>query len=237
VHDLERQLFHAERLTTAGRLAAGIAHEINNPLEGMANYLSLARGALERGDVESARRRLESVRQGLDRAALVVRQVLANADPAKAPRAPLDLNQVLRESAEFVRSRPEFAAVRFEIALEEAPLMVEGNPIMLGQVALNLLVNACEAQPQGGEVRLSSRAADAHVLAEIADRGPGIPAADRERIFEPFFSTKNSTGLGLAICHSIVRQHGGRLEAMPRPDGGTVFRMSLPGAPARTEVA
>jgi len=237
VRDLERQLFHAERLTTAGRLAAGIAHEINNPLEGMANYLSLARGALERGDVESARRRLEGVRQGLDRAALVVRQVLAHADPAKAPRTAVDLNRVLAESTEFVRSRPEFAGVRFESALAEAPLTVEGNPIMLGQVVLNLIVNACEAQSGGGEVRVSSRAAEGSVLAEVADRGPGIAAADRERIFEPFFSTKNSTGLGLSICHAIVRQHGGRLEARPRPDGGTVFQMTLPSAPARTEVA
>ena len=237
VRDLERQLFHAERLTTAGRLAAGIAHEINNPLEGMANYLSLARGALERGDVEAARRRLEGVRQGLDRAALVVRQVLAHADPAKAPRTAVDLNRVLAESTEFVRSRPEFGSVRFESALAEAPLTVEGNPIMLGQVVLNLIVNACEAQPGGGEVRVSSRAAEGSVLAEVADRGPGIAAVDRERIFEPFFSTKNSTGLGLSICHAIVRQHGGRLEARPRPDGGTVFQMTLPSAPARTEVA
>ena len=237
VRDLERQLFHAERLTTAGRLAAGIAHEINNPLEGMANYLSLARGALERGDVESARRRLESVREGLDRAALVVRQVLAHADPAKAPHTAVDINRVLAESAEFVRSRPEFAGVRFESALAETPLTVEGNPIMLGQVALNLIVNACEAQPGGGEVRVSSEAAEGSVRAEVADRGPGIAAGDRERIFEPFFSTKNSTGLGLSICHSIVRQHGGRLEARPRPGGGTVFQMTLPLSPARTEVA
>ena len=73
-------------------------------------------------------------------------------------------------------------------------------------------------------------------MAEVADRGPGIPAADRARIFEPFFSTKNSTGLGLSICHSIVRQHGGTLEAVPREDGGTVFRLILPGAD-RMEVA
>src|SRR5207247_4596896 len=94
--------------------------------------------ALPTGDVESSRRRLESVRQGLDRAALVVRQVLAHADPAKAPRSSVDLNRVLAESTEFVRSRPEFASVRFESALAEAPLTVEGNPIMLGQVVLNL---------------------------------------------------------------------------------------------------
>ena len=217
--------------------AAGIAHEINNPLEAMSNYLSLAQGALERGDVESARRRLDAVRQGLERAAMVVRQVLAHADPAQAPRTALDLNQVLAEATEFVRSRPEFAAVRFESALDAGPLVVEGNAIMLGQVALNLIVNACEAQPGGGEVRVTSRATGGGVQAEVADRGPGVAAADRERIFEPFFSTKNSTGLGLSICHAIVRQHGGRLEARPRPDGGTVFQMTLPAAPARTEVA
>ena len=219
VRDLERQLFHAERLTTAGRLAAGIAHEINNPLEGMANYLSLARGALERGDVDSARRRLESVRQGLDRAALVVRQVLAHADPAKAPhsvRGP----QPRAGGVDGVRAvAARVRGVRFERrAGARQPLTVEGNPIMLGQVALNLIVNACEAQPGGRRgARHLARPRRAPCCAEVADRGPGIAAADRERIFEPFFSTKNSTGLGLSICHSIVRQHGGRLEAQPRP--------------------
>jgi C4-dicarboxylate-specific signal transduction histidine kinase len=237
VRELERQLFHAERLTTAGRLAAGIAHEINNPLEGMSNYLSLARGALDRGDMEGARRRLDSVRQGLERAATVVRQVLAHADPAKSPHTAVDLNRVLADATEFVRSRPEFASVKFETALPEAALVVEGNPIMLGQVALNLIVNACEAQPAGGEVSVSARMVEGQVLGEVADRGPGVSAALRERIFEPFFSTKDSTGLGLSICHSIVQQHGGRLDVQPRPGGGSIFRIALPRATSRTEVA
>jgi signal transduction histidine kinase len=236
VRDLERQLFHSERLTTVGRLAAGIAHEINNPLEGIANYLSLAKEALERGDTDAARRRLDGVGQGLERAARVVRQVLAHADPTEAPKAPLDLNRVLTDTTEFVRSRPEFSRVRFELALAEPSLVVVGSPIMLGQVALNLVVNACEAQPGGGEVRVSSRRDDGRAVAEIADRGPGIKADDRARIFEPFFSTKNSTGLGLSICHTIVGQHGGVLEALPREDGGTVFRVTLPAA-GQTEAA
>jgi signal transduction histidine kinase len=237
VRDLERQLFHAERLTTVGRLAAGIAHEINNPLEGMANYLGLAKDALERGDVEATRRRLEGVRQGLDRAALVVRQVLAHADPARVAKSPVDLNRVLAETTAFVRSRPEFAYLRFETALSEAPLVVEGSPIMLGQVALNLIVNACEAQPDAGEVVVSSRREGGRALVDVADRGPGIAPAERTRIFEPFFSTKNSTGLGLSICHSILEQHGGSLEVLPRDGGGSIFRLTLPLSAAVAEVA
>ena len=228
VRELERQLFHAERLTMVGRLAAGIAHEINNPLEGMKNYLTLAREALARGDAEAAARHVAAVKQGLDRAAGIVRQVLAHADPAKAPRTPLDLNQVLREALGFVRSRPEFRHVRFEVELGERPLLVHGNPVMLGQVAMNLIVNACEVQPEAGELRVSSSAGEAGVIAEFADRGPGVPEADRQRIFEPFFSTKDGTGLGLSICHTIMRQHDGELDVRPREGGGSVFRIRLP---------
>ena len=237
VRELERQLFHSERLATVGRLAAGIAHEINNPLEGMANYLSLTEGALARGDLESGRRRLEGVKQGLERAASVVRQVLAHADPARTPKTPVDLARVFAETTEFVRSRAEFARVRFETALEEKPLVVEGSPIMLGQVAVNLILNACEAQPEGGEVVVCARRESDRVVVEVADRGPGVPEADRERIFEPFFSTKDSTGLGLSVCHSIVRQHEGELAALGREGGGAVFRLSLPAATAETEAA
>ncbi len=228
VRELERQLFHAERLTTVGRLAAGIAHEINNPLEGMSNYLTLGRDALARGDAAAAERHLAAVKQGLERAAGIVRQVLAHADPAKAPKTPVDMNQVLRETEGFVRSRKEFRHVAFRLELADQPLVVHGNPVMLGQVAMNLIVNACELQPGRGEVWISSRLAEGQVVAEFADRGPGIPEADRQRVFEPFFSTKDSTGLGLSICHTIVRQHDGELDVRPRDGGGSVFRMRLP---------
>jgi signal transduction histidine kinase len=232
VRELERQLFHAERLTTVGRLAAGIAHEINNPLEGMANYLTLAKDALARSDAEAAARHVGAVKQGLDRVAGIVRQVLAHADPAKAPRARVDLREVLRETEQFVRSRKEFRHVAFALDLPPDPLLVHGNAVMLGQVAMNLIVNACEVQPGKGEVRVVARRDGAHVVAEFADRGPGIPEGDRQRVFEPFFSTKDSTGLGLSICHTIVRQHEGELDVVPRTGGGSVFRMRLPAREA-----
>ncbi len=232
VRDLERQLFHAERLTTVGRLAAGIAHEINNPLEGMANYLALAREALARSDTEGAQRHLASVKDGLERAAGIVRGVLAHADPAKAPLTPLDLVLILRESGQFMASRKEFRGVRFAFDLEEEPLLVRGSPVMLGQVAVNLMLNACEAQPKGGEVRVSARRENGNVVAEFADRGPGVGEAEGARIFEPFYSTKDSTGLGLSICHSIVKQHAGELSVAPREGGGAVFRLKLPALEA-----
>src|SRR5262245_46102330 len=232
VRDLERQLFHAERLTTVGRLAAGIAHEINNPLEGMANYLVLAREALARRDVPGAERHLASVKEGLDRTAGIVRGVLAHADPAKAPLTPLDLVQVLRESAQFMASRKEFGEVRFAVELGEAPLLMRGSPVMLGQVAVNLILNACEAQPRGGEVRVSARRESGNVVAEFADRGPGIGETEGARIFEPFYSTKDSTGLGLSICHSIVKEHSGELSVAPRHGGGAVFKLTLPALEA-----
>ena len=177
------------------------------------------------------------MRQGLERAALVVRQVLAHADPARAPQRPVDLTQVLAETTEFVRSRGEFARIRFETVLPDEPLVVEGSPIMLGQVAMNLILNACEAQPEGGEVAVSARREGGRVVAEVADRGPGVPEADRQRIFEPFFSTKDSTGLGLSVCHSIVREHGGELVVLGRDGGRRGVPVSLARAAAETEAA
>src|SRR4029079_15826881 len=122
----------------------------------------------------------------------------------------------------------EFAGIAFGVELAEGPLLARASPTMLGQVASNLVINACQAQPQGGEVTVRSAREGRKVIVDVADRGPGVPAADRERVFEPFFSTKNSTGLGLSVCHAIVRQHDGDLTVLPREGGGAVFRLTLP---------
>jgi signal transduction histidine kinase len=207
-----------------------MAHEINNPLEGMSNWLSLAREEIARGRVEEAEGHLARVKEGLDRAAGIVRQVLAHAEPSSASHSEVDLHQVIEDASRLVQSRREFQRIEFALDLGSGPLLVRGNPVMLGQVALNLILNACEMQPDGGEVRVRSRREEGRVVAEFADRGPGVPEADRERIFEPFFTTKSSTGLGLSISHSIVRQHEGELSFRPREGGGSVFRLTLPAA-------
>lgn len=227
-HALEQQLFHAERLATVGRLAAGIAHEINNPLEGMSNWLSLARRDLAGGRMDAAEGHLARVKEGLDRAAGIVRQVLAHAEPSKAAHSTVDLHEVIRDTSRLVESRKEFSHVGLELDFVTGPLMVQGDAVMLGQVTLNLLLNACEVQPDGGEVLVRTRRENGLVVAEFADRGRGVPEADRDRIFEPFFSTKSSTGLGLSICHGIVQQHRGELAVRSRDGGGSVFRLLLP---------
>ncbi len=228
VRDLERQLFHAERLGTVGRLAAGMAHEINNPLEGIANYLALAKDHLARGDTGAVAQDLDSVQRGLDRAAGILRRVLAHAEPESAPHGPVDLSASLRETLDFVRSRREFRLVTFVDDLPTHPLVARGSSVMLGQVLLNLVINACEAQPGGGEVQVSGGPEGSDVVVRVADRGPGVAESDRTRVFEPFYTTKQSTGLGLSVCHTIVAQHRGQLSVEGRAGGGAVFVMRLP---------
>ena len=169
------------------------------------------------------------MKQGLDRAAGIVRQVLAHADPAKAPRTPVDLNQVLRETEQFVQSRKEFRHVDFALDLSDGPLVVHGNPVMLGQVAMNLIVNACEVQPGQGEVRVTSR----------RDGGAGGRGVRRPRPGHP-------RGRPPARLRAVLLDQGldrprpvdlsyhraaARRRARRRPAGGaagSVFRMRLP---------
>src|SRR5262249_15290325 len=150
------------------------------------------------------------------------------------PLAPVDLGATARQAAEFVGSRPEFARVRFRFDLPEGLPRVAGRPALLGQVFLNLVLNACEAQPDGGAVGVPARAAGAAVELWVADRGPGVAGEDVVKVFEPFYSTKGSTGLGLSTCYAIVEQHRGAIEMEPRPGGGTVFKVRIPAVAPET---
>lgn len=228
VRALERQVLHNERLAGIGRLAAGLAHEINNPLEGMSNYLALLESDLQAGRPEECLRWARQVRQGLNRTAGITRQVLQFAEPGDAPPVVLDLRQVLEETVDFVRSNRQFRTARIELALPPAPLPVLGNAVTLSQVFLNLLLNAVEMQAGSGHTAITGSALDGQVQVLVEDAGPGIPEETLSRIFEPFFSGRGSTGLGLFVCEGIVRQHGGSIQAANRPAGGAVFTVSLP---------
>src|SRR3989442_12279328 len=143
VRDFEKRLMESERLAAVGRLAAGIAHEINNPLEGMSNYLTLLDEDIRTGRTRESTEILEKVREGLDRAAGIIRQVLTYSDPGKAPQTPLDLNEILAETVEFVRSNPQFRHLAVSLQPCNEQLRILGNRIALAQLFLNLLINAC----------------------------------------------------------------------------------------------
>ncbi|MFB3902885.1 MAG: sensor histidine kinase [Acidobacteriota bacterium] len=229
VRELERQMLHTERLASVGRLAAGLAHEINNPLEGIGNYLSLLEEDLKDGRAEGCLELTAGVREGLNRAAGITRQVLALSDPGRSPKTAMSMNAVARETFDFVRSNPAFRHVRMELRVPDDDLIILGNAITLGQVVLNLILNACEYQEQGGQVEVVLDRVDAKARLRVSDRGPGIPEDALPRIFEPFFSTRGSTGLGLSLCHSIVTDHAGQVTAANRGDGqGAVFTVEIP---------
>jgi signal transduction histidine kinase len=234
VRELERRVLHNERLASVGRLAAGLAHEINNPLEGMANYLALLEDDLRAGRTRAALGLTGKVREGVERTAGITRRVLAFAHPGGGPTVDLDLWEVLAGTVELARADPAFR--RIALAVEtpaergglEAALPVRGNRATLGQLFLNLLLNACQVQPHGGAIAVRASAAGGRVVVTIDDRGPGIPAEAAGRLFEPFYSTRGSTGLGLAICGAIAAEHGGEIRACNRPGGGARFEVEIP---------
>jgi signal transduction histidine kinase len=238
MRELERQVLHAERLASIGRLAAGVAHEVNNPLEGMSNYLSLLEEDLASGDVERARHMVPRVREGLARVAGVTRQMLAFSDPARAPKEPIDLRRPLEETVEFVRQHPAFRGVDLRLALPPEPLTVRGSATTLGQLFLNLLLNAAQNQQRpaqqgaeaksAAEVEISCGTVGDLARVTVADRGPGLSKDALDHLFEPFFSTRGSTGLGLAACHGIARDHNGSLRGRNRASGGAEFVLELP---------
>jgi signal transduction histidine kinase len=228
VRELELGLMHRDRLASLGRIAAGIAHEINNPLEGMSNYLRLTEDDLAQGDADAARRHLAGAGRGLERVAAIVRQTLAQAGDGRGAMARIDLRSVVQRSVDFARDDPKMQSIELRAAPVEDPVPVLANATTLGQLVLNLILNACEAQPDGGEVNVRVGAAEGRASLTVEDRGPGLAPGDVERVFEPFFSTKGSTGLGLFLCHTIATDHGGSLRAGNREGGGARFVLELP---------
>ncbi len=228
VRELERQVMHNERLASVGRLAAGMAHEINNPLEGMSNYLGMLESDLASNRTEGTAELVWRVREGLERVAGIIRQVLTFSDPGSVPHAPMDLNEILQETVNFVRSNPSFRQTVVMFRPAEEPVHILGNHVTLGQLFLNLLMNACQVQPDGGQIDVAALNDGTKATVLVADCGPGIPPEILPRIFEPFYSARGSTGLGLSVCHGIVADHNGRIQATNRPEGGAIFLVEFP---------
>ncbi len=230
---LRDQLIHSERLSAVGQLVAGVAHELNNPLQSVIGYTELLLDGEER---ESARADLDQVKREAMRAARIVRNLLSFVRRAPVERTNEDLNAVV-QAALALRS---YELVTANIRIEEdyasgmPPVWISREEVQ--QVILNLVLNAEQAMLQcrnAGTLRVKTSAADGLVCVEVADDGPGVPPELARRIFEPFFSTKEvgaGTGLGLSIGLGIAASHGGTLELLPEGPGAH-FVLKLPVQP------
>jgi signal transduction histidine kinase len=230
IRELERQLMHSERLASVGRLTAGLAHEINNPLEGMSNYLALLEDDLKNGSLDTSLEFVEKVREGLTRAAGVTRRALTFAEPGRKPDTLIDLFKVVQDTVNFVKSNRLFRGIEVRINQSDLNPTVLGNPVTLGQAFLNLLLNAAEIQGETGDIEIDFSTEGKLVCVAVADSGPGIDEEALPKVFDPFFSGRGSTGLGLSICRSIIERHEGTISAANQPGGGAVFVVSIPTA-------
>lgn len=231
---LQAQLMVTDRLASMGTLAAGVAHEINNPLASVLANLELIAPQLERSGLPAdLRAALEDAREAADRVRLIVRDLKVFSRAEEERTTAVDVTRVL-DSA--IRMTWNEVRHRARLCKEyQAVPAVSGNEARLGQVFVNLLVNAAQALPEGHadtkEIRLSAGHDDSRVWVDVADSGPGIPPEHLRLIFNPFFTTKApgvGTGLGLAICQRIVTEFGGEITVESQVGVGTRFRVTLP---------
>jgi PAS domain S-box-containing protein len=234
VRELEGQVIHAEKLATLGQLAAGIVHEINNPLTSISVYGEYLLSKLTRSGAEHADlKRVERILRSSDRIMSFTRNLLTYARPSKEEAQPIVLNDALQEAVGFCEHIVRDAGVSVELDYGENLPKVNAVPGQLHQVFVNLITNACNAAPEeGGRVRLSSRLhGHDRIYVEVQDNGVGIQAAELNRVFEPFFSTRRKgtgTGLGLSIVRNIVEEHRGTIEIDSEAGRGTTVLVTLP---------
>ena len=224
------QIYHAERLAAIGRLASGVAHEINNPINGVRNCIYAIRQDLDNREQNLAY--LEMMDEGMSQAASVITKLLGFARKQEPARAPVDLGAVVRTVTRLLSFDVERKGITLELDLGEDLPEVTGDSQLLQEVLMNLLLNSIDAVDDGGYIRVRTRTPDReHVVVEVLDRGKGIAAADQPRIFDPFFTTKGTgegTGLGLSVSLGIVQAHGGSIDVTSQPDAGTKFTVTLP---------
>jgi signal transduction histidine kinase len=218
-----------EKMVSIGRLAAGVAHEINNPLTTVLTFACLLREKPDRDQQE--KEDLDLIIRETTRAAEIVRGLLDFSRERATVKEPLDINDVIQRTVRLIRNQKIFDHIIIQEQLAEGLPPVNGNVNQLQQVLLNLSLNACEAMPKGGTLSIASFANDGKVAVTLTDTGVGISEELLDRIFEPFFTTKpvgKGTGLGLSVSDGIIQQHGGALEVQSQEGHGSTFLIALP---------
>jgi len=230
--EVSRRLLQAEKMSAVGQLAGGVAHEINNPLGGILAFAQLmSREQRPPEDLES----LGLIIDAATRAKRIVESLLRfSRRPKQDERGDVDLAKVAEDAMFLLQSQLKDG--KFEVQRKLAPAVCVGNANLLGQILVNLLVNALQAMKSQGRILVETSAGQGTVALRVTDSGPGIPPDIAGRIFEPFFTTKpegQGTGLGLSICYQIAEEHGGTIRHEPAPGGGASFVLEIPAAAAK----
>jgi two-component system sensor kinase FixL len=236
LHELQDRLLHVARVRSMGQMAAALAHELNQPLTATANYIRAAQRLL---GAESLN--LERVRQAMDyaveqtrRSGEIIRRLRAFVARGEVARRPENVTKLVEEASALALVGIKESGVKVLITMDPDLPDVSVDRVQIQQVLLNLIRNAMEAMQDSPrrelKIAASARGSEA-VVVEVGDTGPGIAPEIADRLFQPFVTTKtDGMGIGLSVCRTIVEAHGGQLSTEPNPDGGSVFRFTLPAS-------
>ncbi len=231
IRDAQRE----RQVIEVSELAGSLAHELRNPLSTIVLNLELLGEELRKAadvDSETCRRslaKIESVRQQADRLQQLFEDFLRLIGPAQLQITDVDLNETVRRLLEFFGPQAVNAGIRIRAELAQDPLVCPLDARQIEQAILNLLLNAQDAMPDGGELTIRTHATEKNAVVEVIDTGVGIPAEHLGKIFRPFYSTKPAgTGLGLSTTHRIVTEHGSAIDVRSKPGSGTTFTVTVP---------
>lgn len=232
--DLEqthKMLLQSEKMAGLGRLAAGVAHEINNPMSGIMLYANLVQEEL--GPEHELNSDLETIVHEAERCKVIVADLLEFSHQTTYEMEPVDFNEVIRKTLTILQHQPLFQNIAIESDLFDELPSIFGNAIRLNQVVMNIIVNAAQAMDGNGKITIISRTRANQDINEIIiqDTGPGIESDLLEKIFDPFFTTKatgEGTGLGLSVSYAIVKEHKGSIRVASTKESGTTFTLRFP---------
>jgi len=225
----EAQVIQSEKMATVGKLAAGIAHQINNPLANIILYSQIHREDVKDQETKKV---LEIIEEEATLASRVVQGLLDFSRQREFKNEVTQVNEVIRKMLNILKPQLQYKNIKLELDLDEKLPEIKGDSAKLLDAFINIATNAIDAMDEGGKLTIRTRRSDGEVVVEISDTGTGIPEEHLGRIFDPFFTTKEvgkGTGLGLYITYSIIEKHGGRIDVESSLGRGTTFRIYLPG--------
>jgi len=228
--DAQKEIYHAEKLASIGRLASGVAHEINNPLMGLKNCADSI--SSEPDNINQTVTYIKLMSEGLEKIESIVRKLLDFAHKKSQELQEVDIKKTIAKVNQLINYRLEKSHIKIDTVFSEDLHLIFADPNLLEEVIMNILINAIDAMPRGGKVSISAQNVDnKNVEIKISDSGIGISKANLDKIFDPFFTTKSigkGTGLGLSVSLMIIEELGGKILVESKLDKGTLFAINIP---------